>query len=263
MRKIIGGLALMVGVAFLAAFGLSGTAGASTAPHPVPSECHQGWYVNGDEEHLLPEQVENGFLFDGPSLVHHVIAPVKLADALGASLVADVETGVAPLVKLETTSPYSTINVRADGKVWSSKIASGPGSQDDPVNSITLLAGISPYTNGTKVYSVGAGYANDTGNTAVVSSITYGPTTYELACEVQESPGPSPSVSASASASPSVSTSAGATAGPGTPAPAGSGDLPVTGEPVWLLAVVGVLFAAGGLVLTYVLARDPRNRFES
>jgi hypothetical protein len=262
MRKMIGWLALVIGVALFALAGLSASpAAATTAPHPLESGCHQGWYVNPDEEHLLPEQTEAGFLFDGPSLIHRAITQVKLADAKGASLTADVATGVAPLFKFETLNPYSTINVRADGKVWSSKIPSGPGSQDDPLNSVTLFPGISPYTNDTVIYSIGAGYANDTGNKATVTSITYGPTTYDLSCEIEESPSPSPSASASASPSPSASTSSPAgTTAPSTSAPAA--ELPVTGSrpPIVLLVALGVLIAAAGTALV-VMTRH-RNRIE-
>jgi LPXTG-motif cell wall-anchored protein len=263
MRKIIGWLALAVGVAFLAAFGLSATpAAATTAPHPVESTCHQGWYVNHDEAALLPEQVEDGFLFDGPSLVHRAVTPVKLADAgTGASLNATVITGVAPLFKYETLNPYSTINVLSDGKVWSSKIPSGPGSQADPVNSVTLLPGIAPYTANTVIYSIGAGYGNDTGNKAVVTSITYGPTTYELDCGVQESPSATPSASASASPSPSANggTST-ATATPSTSTSPPAGNLPLTGTPIWALVVVGLGVLAGGAGLLYV---SRQRRYEA
>lgn len=264
MRRMIGWLALAVGVAAFAVLGLTANPAAATNPHPVESTCHEGWYVNPDEEALLPEQVEEGFLFDGPSLVHRSITQVKLADAKGASLTADVETGVAPLFKFETLNPYSTINVRADGKVWSSKILSGPGSQDDPVNSVTLLPGIAPYTNETVIYSIGAGYANDTGNKAVVSSITYGPTTYDLSCEVEESPSPSPSASASGSPSPSASTSTGTTAGPTTAAPSASRSaLPLTGTSggklVGLVAV-GLLALGTGVVLVAVGYRNRRRQ---
>jgi hypothetical protein len=265
MRRMIGWLALATGVALFALAGLSASpAAATTAPHPLESDCHQGWYVNPDEEHLLPEQTEAGFLFDGPSLIHRAITQVKLADAKGASLTADVATGVAPLFKFETLNPYSTINVRADGKVWSSKIASGPGSQDDPLNSVTLFPGIAPYTNETVIYSIGAGYANDTGNKATVTSITYGPTTYDLSCEIEESPSPSPSASASGSPSPSASTSSPAgTAAPSTSLPAS--ELPLTGSKgglgTMLLVTLGLTIVAVGTVV--VLLTRHRRRFES
>jgi hypothetical protein len=132
--------------AFLAYITLAGVGVGRTAvgPNPVVSKCNQGWYTNEDEKALLPTQVPTGFLFDGPSLVHRALAaPATLATApLNGAFVAEVSVGVAPLFKMETLAPYSTINKTAAGKYWSSKIASGAGSQAMPLDTLGAFVGL-------------------------------------------------------------------------------------------------------------------------
>lgn len=190
MRKAF--LSLLAGVVVLLGIGLASTPAQATVNHPVVSACNTGWYVNPDEESLLPTQVESGFLFDGASLVHRAIDPIVLSSVPAGSLVSASVTGAAPLFKMETTSAYSTINIDAAGKFWSSKIgASDPGGQSNPVATAGDLVGKwSGYTATTKVYSIGVGYGNDTGNTAVVTSIKFGETTYNLACKPTSTPPP-------------------------------------------------------------------------
>jgi hypothetical protein len=232
------------------------SAPASAAPVPVASLCNSGWYVNGDEVALLPEQKPGGFLFDGPSLVHRALAvPVSLATApLNGAFTATVEVGVAPLFKMETTAPYSTINKTGAGKYWSSKIASGAGSQSAPVDTLAALGALAPYTADSKVYSFGVGYANDTGNRALVKTITFGGSTFDLACV------PAPSSSAASSAPPSVPPS-----GSATPVPTATGTdspdaLAITGTPVGLIVILGTVGVAAGVAL-YFFARRRRTQF--
>jgi hypothetical protein len=199
-RTIIGGLAL--GLGFFVALMYGHPAGATTQPSHQPAPCcttAPEWYVNPDETALKPTQEPLGLLFDGPSLIHHAVTPVTLASAPGdGSFGAFKFHGSMPLFKLETTAPYSTIN-KTPGGYWSSKIVSGAGSQSMPLASLADFVGKWNYTAATMVYSFGVGYANDTGNKALVYWISFGGHKYELKC-----PKPSPSPSAS-SPSPSVS----------------------------------------------------------
>ena len=213
--------------------------------HVVKSNCTTDWYVNADELDLLPVQTPAGFVFDGPSLVHRLLAvPVPLATApLNGAFTATLETGVMPLFKMETTAPYSTINKTPDGKFWSSKIASGLGSQAQPMDTIAALGTQAPYTIDSKVYSFGVGYANDKGNKAVVTSVTFGASKFDLTCV--------PKPSASASVSPSVSVR------PTSPAPVAS--LPVTGTETWKIVLAGLLVLGAGVALVVVARRRRFN----
>jgi LPXTG-motif cell wall-anchored protein len=185
------------------------SAGASASGEPIPVESArlQDWYVNPNEEALLPEQLEDGLLFDGPSLVHHSTNHTLATVPTDGTFDATVETGVAPPFKMETWDPYSTLNKTADGKWWTTKIATGDGSSSAPVDSPADLIGKSwtddsdgtmqTYTDATTVFSFGVGYANDTGNKALVSSITYDGEKYDLTCWP-----PEPTTTASATAAP-------------------------------------------------------------
>jgi LPXTG-motif cell wall-anchored protein len=174
---------------------------AGTDPIPITSDCLTGWYVNWDEggdvpdtpsktePDLRPEQTEDGLLFDGPSIVHHQTSYSLATLPTDGTFVADVTAGVPPLFKVETLNPYSTLNKTADGKWWSSRIAaSNPGGQSNPVNTPADFLGKATthpdvYDAETTVFSFGVGYANDTGNSATVSSITFAGTTYDLTCK--------------------------------------------------------------------------------
>jgi LPXTG-motif cell wall-anchored protein len=230
---------------------LAAPAAATDDTIPVKSDCNSGWYVNADEGDLLPEQVEGGFLFDGPSLVHHAMEPTKLTDLPKHALLdAEVIEGVAPPVKFETTKPNSTININYAGLYWSSEIApSDPGGQSHPVAEPGDLEALAPYTADTRVVTFGFGYGTDTGNKALVKSITFAGKTYDLTCKPSnESP------------SPSASTPAGGAGGATTP-PAGEGEpLPVTGSSVATGAGIGAALLAAGAVL-FVLFRRRKVRF--
>lgn len=236
----------------------------AAGPVPVVSTCHEGWYVNADEAALLPKQVQEGFLFDGPGLVHHATTPVALADVPAVGFTATSVTGAKPLFKMETTAPYSTVNVLPDGTAWSSKIdVAADGGQNKPVT-LEALGALTPYTDGTRVVTFGVGYGNDTGNKATVTSIKFG-TTYELTCTPTQSPSASPSPTKTVTATPSATPTKSATATPTpsrtTQAPAGTvtttavagntGGLPVTGSKSSVLFLGGaaaVLIGAAGLL---------------
>jgi hypothetical protein len=180
----------------------SGVAMATTpaGSFPVESDCVSGWYANPDEKDLLPKQTPEGILFDGPSLMHRAVTPMGLATAPGGQLTtAGSVTGSKPLVKFETSAPYSTINVTGSGSVWSSKIpADQDGGQSKPVEHLSELVGKGPYTADTKVVTVGAGYASDTGNKATVSAIAWNGTVWDLTCKTK----PEPSKTTSSPAAP-------------------------------------------------------------
>jgi LPXTG-motif cell wall-anchored protein len=186
--------------------------------------------------------------------VHHALAPLALAEVEAGSFeTTGVITGVAPLFKMETAAPYSTVNQKADGTFWSSKIPSGPGSQDAPVASAADLVGKGTYTEATTVVTFGVGYASDGGNKATVTSITFADTKYDLTCQPEATPSATPSASPSTTKAPAASSTSTA------PVTGSGGSLPVTGAGVTTLAVVGVALIAGGVVL---VARR-RRRFEA
>lgn len=255
MKRVLG----MLGSTALGILLLASPAYAENDTFPVKSNCNTGWYVNGDEEKLLPAQQNGGFMFDGPSLVHHATGPFTLATVPtdGSFTTFGPVTGNKPLFKMESrildasgtyvSGTYSTINKTGAGKYWSSKIASGPGSQGDPVGSPADLVGKwSGYTADTTVFSFGVGYANDTGNKALVNTVTFNKTVYHLQCR----PSPSPSLSASSSHSASPS--------------AAVVTLPVTGSTFNTIAAVGsgvTLLAVGGALV--FLARRRRTEFRS
>ena len=226
-------------------------------PHAVVNACSSGWYVNPDEEKLLPKQYPSGLLFDGPSLVHHATGPTPLASgaldgAFTTHYVPNLSKGVKPLFKLETTAPYSTINKTGAGAYWSSKISSGSGSQSSPVATLAALALLAPYTDATKIYSFGVGYANDQGNAALVTSITFDGHVYELGCKASPSASPSSNPSSNPSsvkASPSGSRSA-------------PPSLPVTGPNATIYGGGALLLIIIGGTL-FLIGRRRRVRFES
>lgn len=237
LRSLLALVVTAAPVAFVA------PAHAATDPQPAPieSNCLTGWYVNpdengdgdpaGDDTDLRPTQQVDGLLFDGPSLMHHATSYTLESVPTDGSFVANVSVGVAPLFKMETLNQYSTINKTADGKYWSSKItATDPGGQNNPVATPADLIGLwSGYTTSTQVFSFGVGYANDAGNTALVSSITFAGTTYDLTCE------PTPA---------------------GTSAPAAKPQLPTTGSSLTWLIYAG----AGLVILGAVVALLARRR---
>ncbi|HEY7225431.1 MAG TPA: LPXTG cell wall anchor domain-containing protein [Micromonosporaceae bacterium] len=235
------------GLAGLGTFAVSQPAYATqNQPIPVVSDCTQEWYVNPDEGDLLPEQTEGGLLFDGPSLVHHA-TNVLLSDLQPGTFVATLDTGVLPLFKVETDSPYSTLNYVGDGTTdlwWSSKIlATDPGGQNNPIAAADFIgkattgSGNPPYTSTTHVFSFGVGYANDVGNKATVSSVTFDGQTYDLTCQ------PEPTDT---------------TAAPTTTQPGSEGTLPKTGSNVTVIAgIAGLLIVAG--VASLVVARVRRR----
>src|SRR4051812_9064941 len=239
MRRILA----MAGVVAAAMLAIAPTAYASTqtgdgADH---STCNADWYVNPDEAALKPTQTRWGLLFDGPSLIHHKpAAAYTLAHVPSSSFHAHLYNGVLPLFKLETSAPYSTLNKTADGKWWSSKIASGDGSQGQPVDSPADLVGKGSYTDATTVLSFGVGYANDSGNKALVTSVRFGAHFYSLACRPHK-PGHSPT--------PTPSTTPTSPSGGGsTPTTVPSG-APQTGDGSSSGGANAALMVAGGLVV--------------
>jgi LPXTG-motif cell wall-anchored protein len=258
MKKIILGLTLA----------LTGLVVALAPAHAttLPAACNTGWYVNPDETALKPVQQQTGFLFDGPSLIHHATTGALSHAATDGSFVATVRTGVAPLFKFETSKPYSTINKTSAGLYWSSKIASGDGSQAAPV-SLTKLATLAPYTAETVLISFGVGYANDTGNSALVVSVTYAGHVYLLGCKPSVPPTTTttaPPTTTKTTAPPTSTSSAivlppssapSVTAPPVTYVSANRAALASTGasiEPGWLVLGAVVLLAAGGTALLFV-----------
>jgi LPXTG-motif cell wall-anchored protein len=237
------------------------------ASKPLPATCTNGWYVNDDEGNLMPTQTQNGLVFDGPSLIHHAASGFfHDAPSDGYFVVKGAVTGNLPLFKMETYYPYSTVN-KASGGWWSSKIATGAGSQSSPVPTIAALSGLAPYTGATVLISFGVGYANDSGNKATISAIVFNGHKYDMTCVVTPPHKPVP-VPTKTSASPSPSATSPTTATPrptdtGTPVPvAATGSLPVTGPGVSTFVIAGgvVMLAGAGL---FWATRRRRNTFEA
>lgn len=256
---LFGGLAVGASIA-LATITLTAVPASATESNlPVKRGCNAGWYVNADEGKLMPTQTPGGLLFSGPSIVHHAVTPASLASVPtnGAFTTWGPVTGAMPLFKMETTGSYSTINKTAAGKFWSSKIASGAGSQSSPVDSPADLIGKwSGYTADTKVFSFGVGYANDEGNRALVTSVTFGGTKYDLRCHHES---PSPTHTASPTVAPT--TPGGQPTTPGA-TPTSAAGLPVTGPPTGGIIAAGVGIVAIG-ALAIILSRRRRARFQA
>ena len=185
-RRNIAGI---VGCMGLVVAGFVAFATPAEASVPLDSKCSTGWYVNDDEASLMPDQTEDGLVFDGPSLIHHATDYSLGSAPNNGSFTSKNVTGVKPLFKMETSAPYSTVNKTSDGKFWSSKVPAGTdGAQDNPVSSLADLVGKWNYTSSTRVSTFGVGYANDTGNKATVTSITFGSKTYDMTCKPKPTP---------------------------------------------------------------------------
>jgi hypothetical protein len=245
MRRILA----MAGAAAIVVLAVPASASAHTATQQTgDAKCNADWYVNPDETALMPKQLRQGLLFDGPSLIHHQTSGYTLKTVPANGAFADhVYAGVAPLFKMETSSPYSTINRSATGKWWSSKIpAASPGGQSDPVDSPADLIGKFTYTDATTVISFGVGYGNDTGNKALVTAVRFGEHRYSLACEPHPHPTPSDT--------PTAPSGDGGSSTP-TTVPSGApetGDGSAGGGNVALMAAGGLVIALGagsGLML--------------
>lgn len=241
-----------------------------------PIECTgvTGWGVQGDEvwEGGTITPTEKGFVFEGPTLMHHAFPDTKLEDLpKHADLVTVDVTGVPPLVKFRTDGPYSTLNIDANGKWWSSKILpADEGGISNPVDGpedfidlpLTKLAGeVKPkYTDATLIKDIQVGYATDAGNEATVVSLTYAGDTFNFKCTPAQTASPSPS--GSASPQPTTTASPGATASP-TPS---FSFLPVTGSdsdganPAVTIALIGSIIVVLG-VAGFIGARRRRTRY--
>lgn len=239
-----------------------------------------GWYVNPDEAALAPVQKDLGFLFDGPSLVHHETGPLDLADVRAGSFTGTLKGGVLPLFKMETSNPYTTINVTADGKFWATAMLPGDeGGMNHPVATAAALVGLPTkpgkpqLTSDTKVTTFGIGYATDTGNTYLAKTITFRGVTYALSClptlsaspvrpgkpEPTATTGPRPTKPAPVTPGPRPSTSS-------TPVPpvgggsGGTAELAMTGAPAGLLIGGGVAMIVIGAALLVIGLRSRTAR---
>lgn len=261
MKRLI----LLIAAALLGA--TVATPAMATPDVPVRALCDKAWYVNPDEAAQKPEQTDDGLLFDGPKLIHHATRPLDLADVRAGTFTTKGDvTGRRPLFSMETDTPYATINVTGDGKFWSSKIAAGDtGGQSHPVDHAADLVGLptipgkTPLTSSTHVVTFGVGYANDTGNKALVTSVSFHGTTYGLGCtpkpEATPTATPKPTVPPTRKPAPRPSTSAVA-------AGAGEPSLPVTGPSGSLFVGVGAGVVLAGVAL-FIVGRRRRNRFEA
>lgn len=235
---------------------------------PTPAETPRtscpgvtGWRVNPDEGGLKPLLDEKGVHFtlannNGKGLLKRDIDPVKIVELPALTMSVNVKTGVAPLIKAETSNPYSTINFLSDGTMWRTGLSTGPGSQSAPVadrGTLATLAGdtaAKDYTAATRVVTVGFGYANDTGNAATVTKFSMGHKTWSLKCKPEPTPTATPTATPTtppATAEPTGEPTDGPTGAPG---PGDKPRLPQTGFNAGDAAKLG----GGVLLLGAVLA---------
>lgn len=169
-----------------------GTVTCGTPPPPCIADFDPATgYVNPDEVGKEPTQVEEGLEFGKGDLIHF---PAGLISAVGLHDLAYTivsSTGPSPAYKMEVfangTTGYGTWNWEPsnngfalnatgtftnleNGKWWSSKIPSGPGSISQPIPYVDLVA---IYGGATKIISFGTGIGSTTESTAVVSSQTF------------------------------------------------------------------------------------------
>jgi hypothetical protein len=252
----------------------------ATEDGPSYASCANlaGWGVPDDEQAGKPKSTVDGLEFGNASNIHHATS-LDLADVKPGSFdTVGAVTGSKPLFKVWTTNPFTTFNlVYVDGKPmwWATAMTyEQDGGQGHPLASLDLFVGkdVKPgkpkLTGDTKAVEFGVGYGNDTGNKAVVSSITFHGKTYDLTCEPKPeptktsgSPSPSASASSSATAKPSASASSSSAAGTGLGDNGTSGGgLPVTGAAAGGIAGgAAVLLVAGGVL--FVMARRRKVKF--
>jgi hypothetical protein len=258
--KKVAAIGFFFSAALVGVIAASGAAAkATTETENVPKECPTvtGWFVQGDEtawkDNVTP--TADGFVFDGPSLIHHTFPDTKLADLpKHGDVVTEDVTGAEPLLKVRTKAPFSTINFGLLG-LWSSKINIGDtGGQDHPVAKpkdfigLTLKDGVTKYTADTEVDDIQIGYASDTGNEATVTSLVYAGDTFNFKCgKVQETPTATPPATKPATHAPTTP-----------PAIATPETLPKTGPNGVMLLGIGLIVIAGGSIL-YVVARPKRK----
>ena len=300
-RKI---LALVAGVlaALTGALVLAGPAQAEiiwntvTPNGPSFTTCPnlKGWYANEDEQGDLPQATVAGLKFEGKDLIHHT-TNLDFTDFDKTNKSFEATTAGKVVFKAETSGPYSTIVINADGKLWSTAFKpEAVGGQNNPVAKAedliakpdSMKPGKLPYTAASRIVSFGVGYWVEAGST-VVSSISFHGHKYDLSCKCPPSTSPSASASVSPTVKPSVSASASASAStsasvkPSTSAtvrphvsasashpvivPAGNGgsSLPVTG-PANGFIIAGLGFLAAGIgVALFILARRRKLKFSA
>lgn len=268
MNRTLSRLALgatSIAVAALAV-AIPGTAQATT-PGPSFQTCKNlaGWYANPDEQSDLPTPTVDGLKFEGKDLIHHATDPLDFTDfdKTGKSFEATAAGKV--VFKAETSGPYSTIVINADGKIWSTAFKyEAVGGQGNPVAKAedligkpdSMKPGKVPYTAASRIVTFGVGYRVEEDST-VVSSISFHGTKYPLICKTATA-GPTatptktpikPTPSKAATSRPAT-TPAGAIGGGD-----GAGGLPVTGVNVPMIAGGGALILLSGGALLFLVRR--------
>jgi LPXTG-motif cell wall-anchored protein len=288
-RKILalaaGALATLAGALVLA--GPAQATGGTTPNGPSFATCPNltGWYANEDEQGDLPQATVAGLKFEGKDLIHHATS-LDFTDFDKTNKSFEATTSGKVVFKAETSGPYSTIVINADGKLWSTAFKpEATGGQNLPVAKAedligkpdSMKPGKLPYTAASRVVTFGVGYWVEAGST-VVRSISFHGHKYWLTCHPKPSTSPSastsptvkPSASASASATvkPSATTKAPTqptTAAPSSSAPvvivgtSGGTSLPVTGANGFILVGLGAIAVGGGLALLLAARRRKVN----
>lgn len=245
--------------AALVAGGLLVPAAAYATDTPATCTVPDGWYANPDEQDRIPTPTVGGLKFEGNDLIHHAAAgtvedlthgtftaaPAPDQDSFFSVEVAGDDGGYGTLRWNTTTSKW---NLTTGGQFY---------ENTDPA----ALADMPPAKRSHHVVSFGVGYtANPPGAVAtVVSTVTYGGTSYNLKCSppvvVTTSASASHTASPSASASHTAKPSASATKTSSTAAAVAGPSLPVTGSPVGLVVGTGAALMLVGAALMLVTRR--------
>lgn len=254
-RKILALAGALVGI----------TLGLGLAAHPAHASeapaCSMptGWSVNDDETARTPTPETGGLKFEGDQLIHHA-APTGLT-------VEDLTPGAYLAVPAPDQPSFFSVEVYGtDGGYATLR-------WDAVLSDWTMVTGGQLYTNASPaalvdmpashkshhVVRFGVGYtANPPGTVAaVVSSVTFQKTTYDLTCKTAS---PSPSVT-SKSPPTTPSHSATATHRPTTSASSAAGALAITGPNIPVIVGVGVALGLFGFTVLMAVARRRRTYF--
>lgn len=284
MKKIITVAAITAAVA-LALLRVS-TAGATVA-EPTFQTCANlaAWYANSDELDRMPTATVGGLRFEGNDLIHHATTGTVETLTHGAFTASPApdQPSFFSVEVWEDASPsgYATLRWNSTTSKWDMVTGGEIYSATTPAALVDMPAVHKSHT----VRSFGVGYTNSPPGTvaAVVSSVTFGGTAYNLTCAPAASPSSSSPSPSHSSASPTASASHTASASPSASASRSasvsaspSRSAVVIGSPIRTeppaLALTGSNSAAaftigGALILLGVvgiaLSRYRRRRFEA
>lgn len=261
---------------YLIAAALIGAAVAVPSPASAAVDCVSGpvgWTVNADEGDRMPTPTPAGLKFEGNDLIHHATTGTveTLTPGSFAAAPAPDQDSFFSVEVYGTDGGYGTLRWNTTTHKWNLTTGGQFYENADPA----ALVDMPTVHRSHKVVSFGVGYtANPPGTVAtVVSSVTFAEKTYSLGCtKPTVSPSPTvtptkvptkvpttkPTVTPTRPTPPTAPTSVDPSS---SPAPV-AGGLPVTGPPIYLIAIWAVGFLAMGGVLLLAVRRS-RPRFDA